>query len=133
MKYVPLNPSLPSREPQTERTEEAAIVGEIARHLLDMRETTSATRVVQFVSKLNALVQVEPEAFWLVVRIMSGDLSEVTRSYSEIGRSQGMSKQAAQQRQERVLRALHAHYPEVERALVSMLACTADYMGERKP
>lgn len=133
MKTVPLNPNLADTSHAIERSEEAAICGEIARHLLDLRESTSAHRALAFISKLYAISSVEPAAFWLVVRIMSGDMSELTRSYSELGKQRGCSKQGAQQLDERVLRALHGHFPEIERAIVEMRGIRAGYLKAKAP
>lgn len=130
MKTVPLNPNLADTSHAIERSEEAAICGEIARHLLDLRESTSAHRASCFVAKLSALHEADQDAFWFVLRILSGDMSELTKSFSELGKAHGTSKQAQQQRVERSLRAIHLHFPHIERALVEMRGITAGYLPQ---
>ena len=58
------------RPHDVERSEEAAIWGEIARHLLDAKEATSAARASAMLSKLHALSLVHPEALWMTVSLL---------------------------------------------------------------
>ena len=130
MKTVPLNPNLADTSHAIERSEEAAICGEIARHLLDLREATSSNRAAAFVSKLYSLHEADHQAFWFVVRILSGDLSELTKSFSDLGKEHGTSKQAQQQQVERSLRAISLHFPRLEKALIEMRAIKASYLPQ---
>lgn len=125
MQTVPLSPKLSDVPHPIERGEEAAIAGEIARHLLDYREATSASRCASFLQKLVAIHTVEPAALWVVLRLLSGDMGEITRSYADIGKENGRAKQAVQQELERVLVALQAHYPQAAAAIIQLRCITA--------
>ena len=127
MKFAQLPNQVPDEHHGIERSEEAAIEGEIARPLLDLAEVSSHSRAAEFVGKLHAIHLCEPAALWAVLRILSGNLDELTRSYEDIGHEQHRSKQAVQQEWERVLRALHAHFPRVEKVLVELRSIKASY------
>lgn len=130
MKTVPLNPNMPDTSHGIERSEEAAICGEIARHILDLAECTSQSRAISFVKKLSALHQADKDAFWFVLRILTGDMSELTKSFSELGKAHATSKQDQQQKNERAMAAIHLHFPHIERALVEMRGITAGYLPQ---
>lgn len=119
------------RSHDLERSEEAAIVGEMARRLLDIRETSSAHRATSLIAKLHALCLINPEAFWMVVSLLTGDLSEITRSYEELGAERGRSKQGQQQAIERVLFALNRHFPELAKAVIELRHITAEYIPQQ--
>ncbi len=119
------------RSHEVERSEEAAIAGEIARRLLDMRDCSGAHRATALISKLHALSIINPAAFWLVISLMTGDLSEITRSYQDIGKEQGRKKQAVQQEIERVLSALRTHFPKLAIALIELRHITAEIPDQK--
>lgn len=108
-----------------ERSEEAAIAGEIARRLLDMAETSSRERVIMFISKLYAIQHLDREALWVVLSLMTGDLSAVTESYQAAGKKRGLDKQAMQQQMERVIVSIRKHYPHLATAIVHLRHVTA--------
>ncbi len=110
---------------QLERSEEAAIVGEIARRLIEMKEATSATRAAMLIRRLNALLQVQPEAFWLVVALLTGDLTEVTRSYADMGKQHGKSRQAIEQERSRALDGIARHFPPLAKAVIELRHITS--------
>jgi hypothetical protein len=114
-----------SEHAPVERSEESAIESEIAVRLVELAEHTSPSRAAMFLSKLYALHSAEPAAFWFVVRILSGDLTEVTRSYSEQGALHATSKQAQQQAAERVISVITHHYPEAAQAIIQIRGITA--------
>lgn len=127
MRTVQLSSHLAAHEAENaERTEETAIEGEIAARLLELREKTSASRAAEFVTKLAALHQIRHTAFWTVVEIMSGDLSAITTSYSEQGKTRGIAKQAVQQELERTLAAIGTSYPDVAQTIIRIRCITAD-------
>lgn len=113
MRTTEIRPNMADKPTTVERGEEAAITGEIAARLVEMADVSSKAKVVQWVQKLALIAKEEPAAFWVVIRVWSGDLHELTRSYSEQGAQDSRSKQACQQEMERVLRALDDTYPEV--------------------
>ncbi len=127
MHTVPLNAQLRVDPKTLERAEESAIAGEIARHLLEFAETTSRTRCTTLIQKLGTLAAIDPPALFFTLRLLSGDLSEITRSYSELGKETGRKKQAVQQELERSLAKIRLYFPELEQALVSLRQITANY------
>lgn len=97
----------------------------ICERLLEWKERESAHRATTFISKLHALMLINPAAFWLVCRLMTGDLSEITRSYAEIGKENGRTKQAVQQEIERVISHVGIHFPQLAKALIDLRHITA--------
>lgn len=114
------------RSHEVERSEEAAIAGEIASRLLQLREISSADRATTLISKLHALSLISPSTFWLVCTLMSGDLTEITRSYSEIGKQQGKSKQAVEQERSRALTKIQIHFPHLAKAIIELRHITSE-------
>jgi hypothetical protein len=57
------------------------------------------------------------EALWLYLRLSTGDLSQVTTSFSELGKKRRRSKQAEQQETERALKVITRHFPELAGAI----------------
>jgi hypothetical protein len=98
----------------------------ICERLIEWRERESAHRATTFISKLHALSLVNPAAFWLVCSLMTGDLSQTTKSYEEIGEQGARSKQSVQQETERVIAALQMHFPQLAKALVELRHITAE-------
>lgn len=128
MHYSQLSPHQTEPSHDLERSEEAKIAGEIARHLIDYSEATSKPRTTHFIRKLNALASIKPEGevFWVVCAMLTGDLSEITKSYQEIGKSMGKSKQGHQQRLEMITLALEIHFPELAKAVIELRHLTAE-------
>ena len=108
-----------------ERSEEAAIAGETARHLLDMAEATSRERTFIFISKLYAIGHLDREALWVVLSLMTGDLTAVTQSYEETAKGRALDKQAVQQQMERVIISIRKHYPKLAKAIIELRHITA--------
>lgn len=127
MQLVPLEARHSYVAAETERSQEAAIVGEIARHLLELRETYSASKTSQLIHKFAAIHAVEPAALWVVLRLLTGDLNEITRSYADIGKENHRTKQAIQQELERVISALELHWPHLAKAIIQLRNITADH------
>lgn len=125
MHMVTLSPHLSDQPHAIERGEEAAIVGEVARHLLEYREVTSESRCAALLQKLTAIHQLNPDALWLFLGLLTGDLSAVTESYKHQGEARALDKQAMQQRTERALHTLQIHYPEVAHAIIQLRHITA--------
>lgn len=113
------------RSHEVERSTEAAIWGEIARHLLDAKEATSAARASAMLSKLHALSLIHPEALWMVVSLLTGDLSEITRSYTEMGKEHARTKQAEEQSRARALEGIQRHFPQLAQALIELRHITS--------
>lgn len=113
------------RPHEIERSEEAAICGEIARRFLDLKETTSGYRASAFITKLHALALVHPEALWIVMSLLTGDLTEITRSYSDMGKDHGRSKQGEEQARARALEAINKHFPNLAQAVIELRHITS--------
>ncbi len=120
------------RPHEIERSEEAAIAGEIARHFLDLREASSAYRATMLISKMHALSQVHPEALWLVMSLLTGDLTEITRSYADMGKEHARSKQAEEQSRARALNLINIHFPSLATAIIELRGITSDIQSRRK-
>lgn len=114
------------RSHDLERSEEAAIVAEMATRFIELKEATSAHRAATLISKLHALSICHPEALWLVMSLLTGDLSEITRSYRDIGKDAGKSKQAVQQSIERSISAINTHFPKLAIAIIELRHITAN-------
>ncbi len=113
------------RPHEVERSEEAAIAGEIARRFIELKEATSAYRATMLISKMHALSQVHPEALWIVMSLLTGDLTEVTRSYADMGKEHGRSKQGGEQSRARALEAINRHFPNLAKAVIDLRHITS--------
>jgi hypothetical protein len=111
----------------TERSEEAAIQSEIFRLFGDLRRDVGRARAGHALQKMFALYQASPTAFWLVQRIMEGDLDIISTSYAELGAEGCRSKQAVQQETERAMSVLDRHYPTAAAVIVQLFGMTADF------
>jgi predicted component of type VI protein secretion system len=113
------------RSHEVERSEEAAIVSEMAIRFIELKEATSAHRAASLISKLHALSVMHPEALWLVMALLTGDLSQITRSYADIGKESAKTKQAVQQSIERSIKAINTHFPNLAVAIIELRHITA--------
>ncbi len=118
---------------ELDRSEEAAIVSEIAARFIELKQATSAHRASAFISKLHALALVHPEAMWLVVSLLTGDLSEVTRSYADMGEEHGRTKQAEEQARSRALEGINRHFPHLAKAVIELRHITSTIGAPPKP
>ena len=110
---------------EIERGDRAAIAGEIAERLLEFRELSSPSYTGAFIQKLATIYTIEPAALWLVLKLLSGDMTQLTISYADSGKQNGRSKQAVQQETERILIVLKAHYPQAAEAIIQLRHITA--------
>ncbi len=115
------------RSHEVERSDEAAIAGEIATRFLELKEATSAHRAATLISKLHALALIHPEALWLVMSLLTGDLAQITRSYSDMGKERGMSKQAIEQSRSRAIEAINRHFPKLAVAVIELRHITSQF------
>lgn len=113
------------RSREIERSEEAAIAGEIARRFLELREASSGHRASMLIARMHALHQVHPEALWLVLSLLTGDMSEITRSYADMGREHGKSKQGVEQERSRAMEGINRHFPQLAQAVVELRHITS--------
>ena len=123
MKTVGLHPQIsealsPYHEPRTV-SESAQLHAEIAERLLEWSEKKTRGHVARWLLRVTDLVRdaESSEAFWLYLRLSTGDLSQLTSSFSEQGEGRSRSKQAQHQEQARALRVIARHFPEVARQI----------------
>lgn len=115
------------RSHEVERSEEAAIVAELATRFVELKEATSAHRAATLISKLHALAIIHPEALWLVMSLLTGDLSEITKSYKEMGKEHGRTKQGEEQQRARAIEAINRHFPKLAVAVVELRRITSQF------
>ena len=123
MKTVPLSPSLPSRESTLERSEEAVLMGEIAERLVEWADLRGRDRPARWLMRVSALAADRDSllAWQTYMRLASGDAGQLTASFSQMGAARAASKQAEQQEQERALRVIARHFPELRAAVDELL------------
>lgn len=130
MRSVPLSSNLADDHFRDgERDHEAAIHAEIASRVLELRELCGPDRTVRFFQKMLVIFGCEPAgpaAFWVLQRLLSGDLTEITRSYTEQGKQDNRTKQATQQELERVLNLLAHHYPKLKEQIIKIRHVSAN-------
>jgi hypothetical protein len=114
------------RSREIDRSEEAAIWAEIARRMIEAKEVTSGHRASHMISKLHALAMIHPEALWMVLSLLTGDLSEITKSYSEMGKEHARSKQGEEQSRARALAAIQNHFPKLAQAVIELRHITSE-------
>ena len=133
MRTVPLSDNLADDSQHGDnRSAEASIHAEIAERILELRELVGWKRTYGFFNKLRVIFETDHAAYWICLRIMTGDLSEINMSYSEQGKRDARSKQAAQQEIERAIMAIRPIYPEVADAIVQIRRVSANLADESK-
>lgn len=123
MKTFPLSPSVSADgRGVSDRSERAAIMGEICERLVEWSEMRSRREVHSWLCRLATIGgdADSSEALWLYLRISSGDLSQLTASFSELGAVRHRTKQAEQQEMERAVAVIQRHFPELAAALQSL-------------
>ena len=130
MRTVPIHHNTPTPAIAPRSPEVAALCAEVAARLVEWSTLESEHRVEVFMSRLVTLKRDYAPAFWIVLRIMSGDLNEVTRSYSNIGKDKGRSKQAVQQEFERSITAIRIHFPELAESIIKLRGISASIGDE---
>ena len=125
MRTVPIHHNTPTPAKPPRSPEVVGLSAEICARLVEWSTLESEHRVELFLSRLVTLKRDYPQALWIVLHIMSGDVSEITRSYSSIGKDKGRSKQAVQQEFERSLAAIRIHFPEVADAIIQLRGISA--------
>ena len=110
---------------EVERSQEAAIVAEIAARFIELKQVTSAHRAATLITKMHALKLVHHEALWIVMSLLTGDLTEITRPYSDMGVEQGKTKQAVEQERSRAINAITIHFPHLAKAVIELRHITS--------
>lgn len=108
---------------QTPRSQESVLMSEIAERLIEWSECRSRKRAHHWLSRIATLANDEDsvDALWIYLRLATGDLSQLTASYSEIGEARHRTKQAEQQEHARALRVVSRHFPELRSAIDELL------------
>lgn len=124
MKTVPLSPnySAPVVDALV-RSTEAVLVGEIAERLVEWGEAMGRDRPARWLMRVAALAADDrsTDALLIYLRLSTGDLAQITASFSELGAKRARSKQGEQQEQERALHVIASHYPELKTAITELL------------
>lgn len=98
---------------------------ELIQHLAELRETIGEREAALFYKKARVVWTLYPPAFFMLMHLMTGNLSEVTTSYTQIGKADCRTKQAVQQEWERILSTIKPHYPELAEALIHIRSISA--------
>jgi hypothetical protein len=130
MKTVPLSEARGYIQPvQTAASSEAALYAEVSERLLELVSLTSIVRVNGWLGALMNLRERNYVAQLWFLRIQTGDLGWLTKSYGEIGGGTAMTKQAVEQGFDRALDEIKQVRPEVHAAIVeyrSVKECKKD-------
>ena len=134
MRSIPLHSNLPDKLAAIDqRTEASAIQAELAVRILELRKSMGDRHVSQTLEKWRIIWTLYPPAFWVLMHLMTGDLSEITASYTDLGKLDAKTKQAVQQEWECVLKAIAPHYPLLSDAIIQLRVISAKLSeGENK-
>lgn len=114
----------------TPKSKAAILASEICERIAEAEadDAMGHTKAALFIVRLGNIFNKEPRAFWIVVRLFSGDLAELTRSYSEMARTKDRkSKQAVQQEWEKALSSIVRHFPELTEAIEQLRHIRAEW------
>jgi hypothetical protein len=118
--FVPLTPNLTTNPwAEFERPERAKVVGEICERLIEWSELEGRRKVHRWINQVGVM-GCDPEsteAMWLYLRLSTGDVGQITTSFTELGRKRNRTKQAEQQETERALAVIARHFPELAGAI----------------
>ncbi len=123
MRTVTLSPQIPDAaspwHTPREVSTSAQLHAEVAERLLEWSAVRNRAHVASWLLRLADLVRDSDssDALWLYLRLSTGDLSQLTTSFSAQGAARGRTKQAAHQEQARALRVIARHFPEVARQI----------------
>ena len=124
MKALPLTAALHLQPYEgQERSLRSQLVGEICERLIEWSEVEDREKVKLWIMSLATIASDDEstEAVWLYLRISTGDLGELTASYSELGKKRNRTKQAQQQETERAMRVIARHKPQLAKHLGELL------------
>ncbi len=126
MDRLPLSPNLSRKETVLDRSEDAVLLSEAAARFMElMTKEGSETKAFGWIARMYAIGTLDPEAFRMVMALSTGDLSQITYTYSQLGKTRHRSKQAQQQATERVIRVLNSHFPQLAKVIVEIKHITA--------
>lgn len=116
MRTCPLGPQHDKQpNPPAPRTARGVLICEISERLLEWAEMESRQKVYCWLTRLATLAgdREATDAIWLYLRLSTGDLGQLTASFSELGAARHRTKQAQAQETDRALRVIARHFPEL--------------------
>ena len=120
----------------TEHSERSKLVAEICERLIEWSEMENREIVRHWIVRL-ATMCVDPESVeapWLYMRISTGDLGELTRSFASRGATHNRTKQGEQQETERALAVIARHFPPLAKAISELMNhCARDPVSHKQP
>jgi hypothetical protein len=105
------------RESGAEFFERIRLTHELTALLLEWADEIKEAEVGRWIRKVAIMHSDCAPALWVYLRLQTGDLTEITRSYSEQGEVRTRQKQAVQQELERVVACFDQYFPELGRAV----------------
>jgi hypothetical protein len=128
VKTTELTPNIPDRPRSVDRSKAGLLAGEWAELTIELYDEMGPVKAGLFLSRIAELWRIDHRAMWIVLRLMTGNLSEITRSYSEKANSNDRkSKQSVQQEMEVVLSKVERRFPELANAIASLRCMSADW------
>lgn len=95
-----------------------------------MREIAGPVKAGIFFQRLGAICTDDPRAFWLVTRLLTGDLDAITLSYTVMAKDgDNRSKQSVQQEIEVLLAKIQKRLPELAVAIERLRCVKAEWRG----
>ncbi len=119
MKTCQLSPRLAWKPIETERSYAAALTGEIAERMLELCKVQGEARTQRWLLRMAAMAGDSrcPRALWHYMRIVTGNLTELTDSHATLGAQLARSKQAEHKEHKHALAVVEFHFPELARVL----------------
>jgi hypothetical protein len=116
VKVVPYNDAvLHAVEEPTPRNEVTAIASELSARLIDFYEI-SPLKCIVYLQQLIRVYRTSPESFQLALQVLSGS-GEEKKSYSELAKKAGTSRQYQHKQRQRELAKLSKQFPKVAEIL----------------
>jgi hypothetical protein len=128
MRTTELTPNIPDKPTHQERTPGAAIVGEMAERMIEAGDVLGREKAGLLIVRIGQIWIDDPRAMWLVLSLLTGNLSEITRSYTQQGKTgDRRSKQAVQQELEVLLASIQKRFPELAKAIADLRCVKAEW------
>lgn len=120
--------SLIRKPSPADRQREAALYGEIAARLIELHDgqdeyaSPMGRTPLIWVLRAARLASQSPQAFWLYLRLQSGDTSDLSATYDEIARKTFRLPSNVLRELEDAIAVLKMHYPELATAITGLRA-----------
>lgn len=123
MEMRQLDPNMAAPERVHERSEAAAITGEVAERLLELAEILGEAKAQRWVLRVAGLFGTDcPRSAWVYLRLATGDLSEITASHEQHAALLARTKQGEHKEHKKALLTIARHFPELARAIQELEA-----------